>query len=317
LLRQQLIILRRQVKRPQLTQVDRIRLVLLARCTQFWQQALHIVQPNTLLRWHRDLFHFYWRRKSRKKDRKSRIAPETIALIKKMTNENHLWGAERIRGELLKLNIEVSKRTIQKYMPKVRRRSGQTWATFLKGHAGDIWACDFAVAHDLLFRALYIFAIIELETRRIVHTAVTSSPTDAWVAQQLREATLWSDGPKYLIHDRDQKYGQKFTSVARSTGIQELKTPYQAPKANAVCERWIDSIRRECLDHTLIFHRNHLSRVVKEYVDYYNRSRPHQGIGQHIPVRLGESNAAPLGRIIASPVLGGLHHSYSRVAYPN
>ncbi len=315
LLRQQLIVLRRQVKRPQLNPGDRTRLVLLARFTRFWQQALHIVQPDTLLRWHRDLFRLYWRHKSRKKTRKSRIAPETIALIKKMANENHLWGAEHIRGELLKLNIKVSKRTIQKYMPKVRRQSGQTWTTFLKNHIADIWACDFTVVHNLLFQTLYIFVIIELETRRIVHAAVTSSPTDAWVAQQLREATPWGEGPTYLIRDRDKKYGQQFTSVARSTGIEELKTPYRTPKA--VCERYIGSMKRECLDHTLIFHRNHLSRIVKEYVDYYNRSRPHQGIGQRIPARFGESNPAQSGRIIATPVLGGLHHDYSRVAYPN
>ncbi len=270
-----------------------------------------------MLRWHRDLFRRYWRRKSQRKDRKSRIAPETIALIRKMVKENHLWGAERIRGELLKLNIKVSKRTIQKYMPKVRQQSGQTWATFLKNHGGDIWACDFTVVHDLLFRAIFIFVIIELETRRIVHTAVTSSPTDAWVAQQLREATPWGEGPKYLIHDRDRKYGQQFTSVARNTDIEELKTPYQAPKANAVCERCIGSIRRECLDYTLIFHRNHLCLVVKEYADYYNRSRPHQGIGQRIPARYGESDPARPGRIIATKVLGGLHRSYSRVACPN
>ncbi|MHC4620141.1 MAG: hypothetical protein ACYTEQ_20535 [Planctomycetota bacterium] len=149
LLRQQLIVLRRQVNRPQLTQFDRIRLVLFARFTRFWQQALHIVQPDTLLRWHRDLFRRFWRRKSRKKKRKSRIPTETIALIRQMARENHLWVAERIRGELLKLDIEVSKRTIQKYMPKVRRPSGQTWATFLKNHAADIWACDFTVVHDL------------------------------------------------------------------------------------------------------------------------------------------------------------------------
>jgi transposase InsO family protein len=270
-----------------------------------------------LLRWHRDLFRHYWRRKSRKKDRKSRIAPETIALIRQMAKENLLWGAERIRGELLKLDIEVSKRTIQKYLPKVRRQSGRTWATFLKNHAGDIWACDFAMVHDLLFRALYIFVIIELETRRIVHTGVTSSPTDAWVAQQLREATPWGEGPKYLIRDRDKKYGPKFTSVARSTGIDELKTPYRTPRANAVCERWIGSLRRECLDHTLIFHRNHLSRVVKEYVDYYNRSRPHQGIGQRIPAGYRRNDSAQSGRIIATPVLSGLHHSYSRIALTN
>jgi transposase InsO family protein len=322
LLRQQLIVLRRQVKRPQLTLFDRIRLVLLARFTRFWQQALHIVQPDTLLRWHRDLFRRFWRRKSRKKKRKSRISTETIALIRQMASENHLWGAERIRGELLKLNIKVSKRTIQRYLPKVRWPSGQTWATFLKNHAADIWACDtcacgLAVVHDLWFRALYLFVIIELETRRIVHIAVTPSPTDAWVAQQLREATPWGEDPKYLIHDRDKKYGKQFASVAGGTGIEELQTPYRAPKANAICERCIGSIRRECLDYTLALHRNHLSRVAKEYADYFNHSRPHQGIGQRIPARYGESNPAQPGRIIATPVLRGLHHSYSRVAYPN
>jgi len=273
LLRQQLIVLRRQVKRPQLSQIDRIRLILLARLTRFWQQALHIVQPDTLLRWHRDLFRRFWRRKSRKKKRKSRIPTETISLIRQIAKENCLWGAERIRGEFLKLDINVSKRTIQKYMPKVRWPSGQTWATFLKNHAADIWACDFTVVHDLLFRALYLFVIIELDTRRIVHIAVTRSPTDAWVAQQLREATPWGEGPKYLIHDRDSKYGQHFASIARGTGIEELKTPYQAPKANAICERCIGSIRRECLDFTLVLYEKHLNRVVKEYADYFNHSR--------------------------------------------
>jgi hypothetical protein len=179
LLRQQLIVLGRQIKRPQLTRADRIRLVLLARCTRFWQQALHIVQPDTLLCWHRELFRHYWRRKSQNKKPKPRTPAETIALIKQMTRENRWWGAERIRGELLKLGIEVSKRTIQKYMAKVRQASGQNWATFLKNHAEDIWVCDFTVVVDLLFRPLYIFIILEFKSRRVVHIAVTSSPTDA------------------------------------------------------------------------------------------------------------------------------------------
>jgi len=189
LLRQQLIVLKRQVKRPQLTNGDRIRRVFLACCTQFWQQALLIVQPDTLLRWHRDLCRRYWRHQSRNKSREPRVAPETIALIRRLAKENHLWGAERIRGELLKLGARVRKRTIQKYMPKERRDSSQTWATFLKNHAGSVWACDFTVVHDLLFRPQYIFILIELQTRRIVHTAVTRSPTDGWTAQELREAT--------------------------------------------------------------------------------------------------------------------------------
>jgi hypothetical protein len=178
MLRQQLIVLNRQVKRPQLTNLDRLRLMLLARCTQFWQQALHIVQPDTLIRWHRELFQLYWRYKSRKKNREPRITQETIDLIKQMAQENRLWGAERIRGELLKLGIDVSKRTIQKYLDKLRPTPtrNQAWRTFLKNHAQHIWACDFTTVHDLLFRPVFIFVIIELHTRRIIHTAVTYAP---------------------------------------------------------------------------------------------------------------------------------------------
>jgi hypothetical protein len=198
MLRQQLIVLKRQVKRPQLNNGDRFRLVLLARCTQFWQQALHIVQPDTLIRWHRELFQLYWRYKSRKKNREPRITQETIDLIKQMAQENRLWGAERIRGELLKLGIKVSKRTIQKYLDKLRPSptGSQTWKTFLKNHAQHIWACDFTVVHNLLFRPIFIFVIIELHTRRIIHIAVTRSPSDDWVAQQLRETSSIFEGTR-------------------------------------------------------------------------------------------------------------------------
>ncbi len=216
LLRQQLIVLKRQVKRPQLTQGDRIRLVGLARLTGFWQQALHIAQPDTLLRWHRDLFRRYWRWKSKpKKKTKPRLSPETIVLIQQMARENLTWGAKRIRGELLNLGITVSKRSIQKYIPADRHeKSGQTWSTFLKNHFPDIWACDFTGVHDLLFRPIYIFVIMELHTRRVVHAGVTRNPTDAWVAQQLREATPWDQKPKYLIRDRDGKFGHHFAAAA-------------------------------------------------------------------------------------------------------
>jgi len=315
MLRQQLIVLKRQVKRPQLTNGDRLRLVLLARCTQYWQQALLIVQPDTLLRWHRDLFRRYWRHKSGHKKRQPRVAPETIALIRKMAKENQLWGAERIRGELLKLGVRVSKRTTQKYMPKVRRKSSQTWATFLKNHAGEIWACDFTVVHDLLFRPLYIFVVMELHTRRIVHTAVTRSPTDDWTAQQLREATPWGKGLKYLIRDRDSKYGPLFLNVAKGTGIKVLKTPVRAPQANAICERFIGSLKRECLDHMFTLHSYQLHRIVRAYVNYYNHSRPHQGIGQRVPARFPRTYPPSSGPIVATSVLGGLHHAYSRAAY--
>jgi transposase InsO family protein len=180
-----------------------------------------------------------------------------------MAKENHLWGAERIRGELLMLGIKAFKRTIQKYMPKVRESpsSRQTWATFVKNQARDIWACDFTVAYDWLFRPWYIFVGIELKTRRIVHMANTHSPTDEWTAQQLREATPWGIGSKYLLHDRDSKYGSHFSAVTVGSHIKELRTPCPAPRANGICERFIGSLRGECLDHTLIHHGRHIRRV--------------------------------------------------------
>jgi transposase InsO family protein len=315
LLRQQLIVLRRQVKRPQLTRGDRLRFVLLARCTRFWKQALHIVQPDTLLRWHRELFRFYWRLKSKRKQSKPKIPPETVDLIRKMAKENHLWGAERIRGELLKLGIRVCKRTVQKYLPKVRESpsSSQTWATLVKNHVADIWACDFTVVYDWLFRPWYILVMMELKTRRIVHSGVTNSPTDEWTAQQLREATSWGKGPKYLLHDRDSKYAAHFSAVAAGSGIKELRTPYRAPRANGVCERFMGSLRRECLDHTLILHSRHLTRVVREYTNYFNQERPHQGIGQRIPDHYDQPASNPTGNISSRAILGGLHHHYFRI----
>jgi putative transposase len=318
LLRQQLIVLHRQVKRPQLTQSHRFLLVLLARFSRFWKQALHIVQPDTLLRWHRDLFRFFWRLKSKRKNNKPMIPPETIDLIRKMAKENHLWGAERIRGELLKLGIKVCKRTIQKYLPKVRKSpsSSQTWTTFVKNHVGDIWACDFTVVYDWLFRPWHIFVMMELKTRRIVHSAVTKSPTDDWIAQQLREATPWAKGLKYLLHDRDSKYAAHFSAVAAGSGIQELRTPYRAPRANGVCERFMGSMRRECPDHTIILQGRHLSRVVREYTNYFNQERPHQGIGQRIPDHYDLPTSNLTGNISSRAILGGLHHSYFRMAYP-
>jgi transposase InsO family protein len=238
-----------------------------------------------------------------------------------MAVENRLWGAESVRGELLKLGISVSKRTIQRYMPKQRRESGQTWATFLKNHAGDIWACDFSVVHDLLFRPLYIFIVIELKRRRIVHTAVTRHPTDAWTAQQLREATAWGKGPKYLIRDRDKKYGRLFSAVAGGTSIKELKAPIQTPRASAICERFIGNLRRECLDHMFVLQQEQLHRTVKEYVSFYNHMRPHQGIQQQIPVPcVVDSRPTSVGnttRIMSTPILRGLHYSYSDTAYLN
>ncbi len=223
LLRQQLVVLQRSVKRVHCTPADRVLLVVLASRVRAWRQALLIVQPETLLRWHRQGFRLFWRRTSRAAAATAtpKVAGETIALIKEMAAANRLWGAERIRGELLKLGIRVAKTTVQRYMRQARppQRSGQPWATFLRTHAADIWACDFLPVRDLLFRQIYAFFVVELASRRVVHVAVTRHPTDAWVAQQLREATPFGQHPTYLIRDNDSRFGPVFARVAQDSGI--------------------------------------------------------------------------------------------------
>jgi putative transposase len=318
LLRQQLLILKRQVKRPTFTRTDRILLVLLARVVRTWLQALLIVQPDTLLRWHRELFRLFWKRKSKSHAHKPKVASATIALIRQMAAENRLWGAERIHGELLKLGIHVCKRTIQKYMRQVRTHQprSQTWATFLRNHAGQIWACDFLQVTDLFFRPLFAFFLIELQSRKIIHVGVTRSPTDTWVGQQLREATPYGKAPKYLLRDNDNKFGSCFARVATTSGIEILKTPVHAPRANAICERFMRSVRQECLDHLFILQEKQLQWVLHAYVAYFNQARPHQGIQQQIPHSSGLScSTRPEGtKVVAVPILAGLHHDYRKVA---
>ena len=317
LLRQQLIVISRQNqhKRLRFTSLDRFLIMLLASRVSAWKQALLILKPDTLLRWHRQGFRLFWKLKSKPKSIEFKISPETVTLIKQMATNNQTWGAERIRGELLKLGIKVAKRTIQRYMKEHRphRRPNQNWSIFLKNHASEIWACDYFGVTDIFFRQLYAFVIVELGNRRIIHIGVTRHPTDEWTAQQLKEATPFAQKPNYLIRDNDRKFGPKFQQVAQDTGIEILKTPIKAPNANAVCERLIGSLRRECLDFLIILNERHLSKVLKEYVQFYNNSRPHQGIGQQIPIKV-ETLPAPKGEIVAFPVLGGLHHTYHRAA---
>lgn len=319
LLRQQLIVLRRSVKRLRCTPADRALLVLLASRLRTWRQALVIVQPETVLRWHRQGFRLFWRWQSRPRSSpQPKVSGETIALIRAMAADNRLWGAERIRGELLKLGIRAAKTTVQRHMRGARppRRAGQPWATFLRNHAPEIWACDFLPVTDLLFRPLYAFFVIALDSRRVIHVGVTRHPTDAWVVQQLREATPFSQRPRYLVRDRDSKYGTAFSRVAAARGITELRTAFRAPRQNAACERFLGSVRRECLDHIVVLGEGHLRRVLGEYATYFNQDRPHQGLRQHIP---GDAAASPapahgVGTVRAFPVLSGLHHAYRRAA---
>jgi putative transposase len=315
LLRQQLIVLARAEKRPRLTRTDRALLVLLAGLVRAWRQALLVVRPDTRLRWHRQGFRRFRRRRSTPRARQPRVPPDTVALIQQMARENRLWGAERIRGELRKLGIAVCKRTVQKSMRRARP-PGQAWGTFLRTQAREVWACDFLQLTDLLFRPLFAFVVVELASRRVVHLGVTRAPTDAWAAQRLREATPYGQAPRFLIRDNDGKFGANFAHAAATSGIEMLRTPYRAPRANALCERFLGSVRRECLDHVLLLGERHLRRVLVEYVRYFNHARPHQGLGQQVPDSPSSAGASPTtdGPVVAVPVLGGLHHEYRRAA---
>ena len=321
MLRQQLIVAGRAVKRASLRNGDRLFMVLLARLNRAWRGALHLIQPDTLLRWHRDLFKLVWRRKSRTNGREPRIPQETIDLIKKIAREN-AWGAERIRGELLKLGIKVSKRTVQRHMRGLRepKKPPQNWNTFLANHAKDVWACDFVQVFDVFFRPIFAFFIIEHESRRVIHFNVTRSPSDDWVAQALREATAYCQGPRFLIRDNDDKFGAKFDAVARACETKVIRTAVKAPLMNSICERFLGSVRRECLDHILILGEGQLRRVLAEYTGYFVESRPHQGLGQRTPAQVTKGEALSNVLLGAPPevesisVLGGLHHEYRRAA---
>jgi len=196
-------------------------------------------------------------------------------------------------------------------MRRVRqpRPPGQGWATFLRNHAHATWACDFLHTYDLLFRPIFAFFLIELGSRRVMHAGVTRAPSSAWVTQQLREATAWGEGPRFLIRNNDDKFGTRFDDVAEGTGIKILRTPVRAPNANAFCERFLRSVRAECLDHVLIRGDDHLGFVLRLYCAYFNDARPHQGIGQKIPNGPPEPPAVG-GTIEETPILGGLHHDY-------
>jgi putative transposase len=233
-----------------------------------------------------------------------------------MAGTNRLWGAERSRGERLQLDIRVARSTIQKYLREARppQPAGQPWATFLRNHADAIWAGDCLPLTDLLCRPVYALFVIALGSHRVIHVGVTRHPTDAWVAQQLCEATPFGERPRFRIRDNDSKYGPTFARVAATTGITVLRTAYRAPRRNATCERFLGSSRQKCLDHLLVLGEAHLQRVLREYVRYFNDDRPHQGLAQQIPTASGEGlpRAATDGSVRACPILGGLPHAYAR-----
>jgi transposase InsO family protein len=314
LLRQQLIVAARAVERPKFAAHERGLVVLLAGLAPRWRDAVLLVKPDTILRWHRNGVRLLWRWRSKRNSRTPKLCGEAIALIRRMAAENRLWGAERIHGELLKVGIRVAKRTVQRYMRGVRPRPhrGQTWATFLANHRDHVWACDFLQVYDRWFRPLFAYFIIEHGSRKVVHVGVTREPSPAWVAQQLRNATPFGFGPRFIVRDRDDKFGPDFDRAAQAIGARVLKTPVRAPRANGVCERFLGSVRRECLDHVLVLNEQDLHDVLVEYCRFFNEARPHQGIDQIVPG--GSLPATKEGVVVATAYLNGLHHSYRRAA---
>jgi transposase InsO family protein len=232
-----------------------------------------------------------------------------------MARDNPTWGAERIRGELLKLGIAVSKASVQRYRRRgPARPPSQTWATFLRNHHPTIWAADLLTVQTLTFRTLYVLVFVSHARRELVHLNVTASPTAAWVWRQLIAATPWGRAPRYLVRDRDTVYGRDFAQQARRLGIETLVTPLRAPKANAVAERWVRTVRNECLDHVLVFGRRHLEQIVRDYVTHYNAERPHRSLALATPAGAHEARGSPFSDILRRDVVGGLIHEYYAAA---
>jgi putative transposase len=312
-LRHQLQVLQRsQPRRLRLARADRCLWAWLSRTWGDWRTALVIVKPETVVAWHRKGFRLFWTWKSRGGTGRPALPPDVRTLIRQIARENPLWGAPRIHGELLKLGVNVSQATVAKYMARPAKPPSQSWRTFLTNHVQQIAAADFFVVPTATYRLLFVLVILAHERRRIVHVAVTPHPTAAWTTQQFREAFPWDRAPRYLIHDRDLAF-QAMRATAKAMGIEEVRTAPRSPWQNAYVERFIGSVRRECLDHIIVLTAAGLRSILKSYVSYYTHSRTHLSLEKDSPERravMPQGN----GRVIAIPQVGGLHHRYERRA---
>jgi hypothetical protein len=337
-LRQQLTVYQRTQRRPRLRSHDRLFWILLRRLWPGWDRALIVVKPATVIAWHRQGFKVLWRRRSmRGKVGRPQILREHIVFIQRISRDHPEWGEDKIAEELAaKFGIEHSGSTIRRYMvPRGRApRGDQSWRTFIRNHAKEVWACDLLTQYTAFFKVVYIFVVMEVGSRRIVHVNVTTNPTLAWIKQQIREATAWGNTPRLLVHNNDAMFGQFGRSVTverdglkrsyRShldlwlndvMGIEGLPIPYGAPNASPHVERFIRTLREEALNHFIFLGADHIRRVVSEYVRYYNGARPSQAI-HGIPDPYPELKQPPpqAGQLIALPVLGGIQHDYRLAA---
>jgi transposase InsO family protein len=310
-LRHQLNILRRKSpKRPTLGSIDRLVFAGLYGLAPGVLNALAIVRPETVIRWHRAGFRSYWRWRSRPLGGRPRASPDVRKLIRDISVANPFWGAPRIHGELLKLGIDVGQTTVAKYMVRGRRPPSQGWKTFLRNHADGIASMDLFVVPTISFQLLYGLLILQHGRREILWLGATTHPSAEWISRQLTEACGWEQGPRYLVRDRDSVYGNVFIRRLRAMGIRDRPTAPRSPWQNGYCERLIGSIRQECLDHVVVFGERHLRYLLRSYANYYNQTRTYLSLNKDSPVSRAVET---IGRILPVPILGGLHHRYVRI----
>lgn len=313
-LRHQLMVLKRNRSKPRFTESDRLFWVAYSKLIKRWQDFLEIASPRTVVDWNKKRFRRYWANKSRnRRPGRPCVSQEIQDLIRMMSQANPTWGTPRIIGELKKIGISVSKATVDRYRMKTKGSPSPTWKAFLTNEAKAMASIDFFTVPTATFRVLYVFVVLLHERRRVVHFNVTENPSGAWTTQQIVEAFPWDSAPKYLIRDNDRIYSKMFTNRINGMGIKEVKTAFQSPWQNPYCERLIGSIRRDCLDHLIIFNEQHLRSVLNSYFDYYHKSRCHLPLDQDSP------EPRPIeppdhGKVIAIPKAGGLHHLYTRKA---
>jgi transposase InsO family protein len=312
ILRHQLNVLRRRKPgRVRLRWSDRALFLCIYRLFASLLASIAIVKPETVIGWHRAGFRAFWRWKSRAAPGRPAIDHELRSLIRQMCRENPLWGAPRIHGELSMLGFCVAQSTVSKYMIRQQSRGpSQGWKAFIQNHAAGIAAIDLLVVPTIAFEQLYVLVVLKVLRREIVRIAVTRHPTADWLARQLTEAFPWDTAPAILIRDNDKAFGHAFQRRIRAMGIRDHPITPESPWQNGYVERVIGSIRRECLDHIVVFGEQHLRRILSEYAKYYNSVRTHLALNKSVSLHRPKSRS---GFIQSRPHLGGLHHEYVRI----